>query len=68
VGGENDISNAEILAELRALRAVVDGLLHDFGPVLAALRPNGGGRMSYLELAGAARAARKGARDGRRSE
>lgn len=58
-----DVSNADILTELRELRALVDGLLHDFGPALAVFRPqNGAGRINYVEAAGAWRAARKRAR------
>lgn len=71
----NDVS-AELLAEMRAmrtelgqLRATVAGLLDDFGPVLSVFRPAGAGsRPNYLELAGAARAARRAVRNGKDSD
>lgn len=51
----------EILSELRQLRAVVDGLLTDFSPVLALFSQ--GKRPGYTELAGAARAMKRRARE-----
>lgn len=59
VAAETDVSNAEIMAELRALRAVIDGLLDDFGPVLAVFRPANGHGPNYLQAAGAARQLRR---------
>lgn len=52
-------------AQVSDLRGLIDGLLHDFGPLIAAFRPaNGTGRPDYLQLAGAARAARRARKHG----